>query len=136
MDIELFAICDFAQDNKGKLTIVGTFDTYFAKKVPSLIPTCHIAARIRFRAGEHGKIPFSIRIESPDGGDILPPINGSVDLNPRPGSESTAINICVGMGGLPIKVYGKHSITLSVKGQDLRTLPLFTVEPPNPNTQA
>ena len=27
MNIDILALCDFAQDNDGKLTIVGTFDT-------------------------------------------------------------------------------------------------------------
>ena len=34
MEVELFALCDYAVNNGGKLTIVGTFDTLTAPKFP------------------------------------------------------------------------------------------------------
>ena len=32
MEIEIFTLCDFAQDNSGKLTVVGTFDGINSKQ--------------------------------------------------------------------------------------------------------
>ena len=34
MEIEIFTLCDYAQDMKGKLVLVGTFDTIFPKQYP------------------------------------------------------------------------------------------------------
>jgi hypothetical protein len=38
MKIELFTFCDFAQENGGKLTIVGTFDTIVSRNFPCVHP--------------------------------------------------------------------------------------------------
>jgi len=133
MDIEIFTLCDFAQDLNGKLTIVGTFDTLYATQLPANHPNCHLAARIRFLGRENGKVPFGIRITSPDGEELMKPLQAEFHLSVNPGADSVTQNICLGIGGLPIKVYGKHVITLSVRGQDLRTLPLFVAKPPQIN---
>jgi len=34
MEIEIFTLCDFAQDNNSKLTVVGTFDSIHSKQFP------------------------------------------------------------------------------------------------------
>jgi hypothetical protein len=133
MDIEIFTLCDFAQDNSGKLLIIGVFDIIHARILPAIHPTCHIAARIRFRSGETGSIPFEIKITSPDGDNLIPPIGGGMQIQLTPGAESTCGNICVGIGGLPLKVFGRHTVTLSLRGQELRSLPLFVVPVPDPN---
>ncbi len=133
MDIEIFTLCDFAQDMNGKLTIVGTFDTLYATKLPAQHPNCHLAARIRFYNGEQGKVPFGIRITSPDGEDLIKPVGAEFYVPMNPGADSSTQNICLGIGGLPIKVYGKHIITLSINGQDLKTLPMFVAKPPQAN---
>ena len=52
MEIEIFTLADFAQDNNSKLTIVGTFDSIHAKEFPTQHPACSIACRLRFAAKE------------------------------------------------------------------------------------
>jgi len=34
MEIEIFTLCDFAQDNSSKLTVVGTFDSIQSRQFP------------------------------------------------------------------------------------------------------
>ena len=65
MEIEIFTLCDFAQDNGGKLIIVGTFDSMQAKAFPVRHPACAIACRLRFSKKEHG--PHSITVRVIDG---------------------------------------------------------------------
>ena len=38
MKVELFALCDFASDYGGKLTVVGIFDSIFTKQMPAVHP--------------------------------------------------------------------------------------------------
>jgi hypothetical protein len=135
MDIELFTICDYAQDMGGKLVIVGTFDTIFAPNLPIQVATCHVAARIRFRASDAGKIPFEARITAPDGKDVIPPMKGTMNIQVLPGAESAAHHLCLGIGGLPFNTYGRHSLTLSVRGQELRSLPIYVSHPPQQAVQ-
>ena len=135
MDIEVFTICGFAQDMMGKLTVVGTFDTVLPPQLPFQLPTCSIAARIRLTAREAGRIPFGVKITSPDGGYVIPPIMGEMMVQPPPGAESITGNLCVGIGMLKLTAYGRYNVTLSLRGQDLRTLPLFVNRHPQQETQ-
>jgi len=48
MNINIFTYCDYAQDNKGKLTIVGTYDTLRSSEFPATRNSVYIVARISF----------------------------------------------------------------------------------------
>ena len=52
MNIEIFTLCDYAQSNNNKLTIVGTFDSFNAEKFPFTHPFFSIVARIRYNQDE------------------------------------------------------------------------------------
>jgi len=130
MDIEIFTLCDFAQGQFGKTTIVGAFDSIYVNQVPFNFPQCHVAARIRFRNSESGKHSFSISILSPDGMPVIPILRGDFKIPEVPGRDSSVQNIVLGINGMPIATYGRHSIVFSVDGQELRTLPLFVSTPP------
>lgn len=54
MEIEIFSLADFAQDNQSKLTVVGTFDSINALQFPVQHSSCSIACRLRFAAKEAG----------------------------------------------------------------------------------
>ena len=62
MEIEIFTLADFAQDNQSKLTIVGTFDAIHSKQFPVTHPSCTIACRLRFAAKEAGSHDFKLRL--------------------------------------------------------------------------
>jgi hypothetical protein len=46
MEIEIFTLCDFAQDNSGKLTVVGTFDGIHSKQFPFVQANFSVACRL------------------------------------------------------------------------------------------
>jgi hypothetical protein len=62
MEIDIFAVCDFAQDVAGKLTVVGTFDTIFVPELPAVLPICSIAARVRLQKKDDGLHSFKIMV--------------------------------------------------------------------------
>jgi hypothetical protein len=63
MDIEVFTICDFAQVNQSKMTIVGTFNSLSSDKFP-VIASFYIAVRIRFEKGNEGEYILSFTINN------------------------------------------------------------------------
>jgi hypothetical protein len=65
MDIEVFTICDFAQVNQSKMTIVGTFNNLSSDKFP-IIASFYIAVRVRFEKGNEGKYTLSFTINNRD----------------------------------------------------------------------
>jgi len=74
MEIEVFTLCDFAQDNGGKLTIVGTFDSIGTKKIPATHPSCSLATRLRFSEKETGDHTFKFRLIDAERKELIPPI--------------------------------------------------------------
>jgi hypothetical protein len=74
MEIEIFTLADFAQDNNSKLTIVGTFDSIQARQFPVQHPACTVACRMRFSIKETGSHEFKLRLIDTAGNEIIKPI--------------------------------------------------------------
>ncbi|MEI2737350.1 MAG: hypothetical protein V9F01_01030 [Chitinophagaceae bacterium] len=80
MEIEIFTLADFAQDNNSKLTIVGTFDSINAKQFPVSHPVCAIACRLRFAAKETGSHDFKLRLIDAAGKETIQPIKKAISI--------------------------------------------------------
>ena len=55
MDIQVSALCDAATDYKGKLNLLGTFNSVFTTELPATYPQCSIVLRIAFKRIEEGE---------------------------------------------------------------------------------
>jgi hypothetical protein len=80
MKIELFTFCDFAQENGGKLTIVGTFDTIVSQKFPCVHPQLSVVIRIRFDNWEFSNHTFRIETRDLNGKMNMEAITGKIDV--------------------------------------------------------
>ncbi len=117
MEIEIFTLCDHAQDSAGKLTIVGTFDVIFAGQFPAIHPSCSIAGRLRFSDKEVGAHGFKLKLINESGTDVIPPIEGNVDVKkPEVGHHST-VNFALNLFQLKFDNPGKYSIELYIDGE-------------------
>ena len=56
MQTEIFTLCDAATLDHGKLNILGSFDTIWARAFPLDHPMCAVACKLRFEMGEDGKL--------------------------------------------------------------------------------
>jgi hypothetical protein len=130
MDIEIFTLCDHAQDFGGKLVIIGTFDTITAPVFPAVHAALSIAARIRFLRTEAGLHKINILVVNEDGKEILPPFSGDLTVNPPPQSESMVVNFCLDVGRLTFEKPGRYGIDLIVDGVHQRSLPLLLFKRP------
>jgi hypothetical protein len=131
MDIEIFTLCDFAQDMNRKLVIVGTFDTIFAHDVPAVHPTFSIAFRIRFDSKtENGKHTFKISFVNPDGKEFIPPVDGEFNVEVPPETESGIANFSISVVQFNLTAYGKYSVILALDGKEQKSLPLYIRKSP------
>lgn len=114
MEIEIFTLCDYAQDYSGKLLVVGTFDVITSQNFPCVHPSCSIAGRLRFSEKEVGPHELKLRLTNSSDLDIVPPIEGQIQINkPEVGNYST-INFAITMGQLKFESAGKYSIQLYI----------------------
>ena len=125
MDIEIFALCDHAQDFGGKLVVVGTFDTIWAGGFPCVHHACSLAARIRFNSLTADTHQVRINIVDEDGHEIVPPLQGSLGIKPPPVGQSMAANLVLTIGQLTFPKPGRYSIDLFINDEHQRSLPLM-----------
>lgn len=125
MEIEIFTLADFAQDNNSKLTIVGTFDSIQSKQFPVQHPACAIACRMRFSTKEVGSHDFRLRLIDAAGKETIKPIEGSINIGTPPNGQFASINIVINFNQLQFEKAGRYSFELYIDGYWKSGLPLF-----------
>src|SRR5690349_5892757 len=93
MEIEIFTLADFAQDNNSKLTVVGTFDSIHSKQFPAVHAACSLACRLRFSAKETGDHDFKIRLINVDGKEMIQPITGNFNVGAPANGQYSTLNL-------------------------------------------
>jgi hypothetical protein len=124
MNVEAFVICDFAQDNNGKLTIIGTFDTLNAHSFPVVHPYMSIALRMRFLMHELGRHNVRIELKDPDGELLMKPFETQVNVV-NIGTDSATAGLVINHFGVGFKTHGKHEVKLIVDGEPKSSIPLY-----------
>jgi hypothetical protein len=130
MRIEVFALCDAATDNHGKLNILGTFDQIFAVKMPITHPSCAIALRLRFDKMEEGLHRIKLQLVNPDGVPVIQTMEG--DVNPRMAADvdSVAVNLILNFHNIKFDAYDDYQINVTIDDVAMGSLPLRVREMP------
>ncbi len=128
MNIEVFSLCDAATDNAGKLNILGAFDTIWSNNMPIVYPQFAIALRVRFEGIERGEHRVAVTFIDLDGRNIIPPANGTININFPEGQRSGSANLILNIQRLRFERYGEYSIDLAIDGRQEASLPLFVMQ--------
>ena len=128
MEIEVFSLCDFAEDFGGKLCVVGIFETIFVNKLPAVHPHCSIAARIRFDSPEFGKHPFRITLVDEDGKDVIPPLHDIFNVQQNTPAGHATINMAITLGQMLFQRVGKCLLSLEIDRKIVRSMPILVAE--------
>ena len=128
MQIEIFALCDAATADLGKLSMLGAFDTIWVPKIPAVHSQCTIALRMRFERIERGEHKVVVHFVDADGKNVIPPAQGAITINFPEDQSSGSANLILNMQGLKLDRLGEYSIDLAVDGQQKASLPLFVKE--------
>ncbi|MDD5595675.1 MAG: hypothetical protein PHY94_05465 [Candidatus Omnitrophica bacterium] len=129
MNIEVYSLCDAATNDMGKLNLLGAFDTICAAQMPVIHPQCTIALRIRFESIERGEHKVAVTFVDLDGKNIIPPANGTINVNFPDGQRSGSANLILNIQRLKLEKYGEYSIDLAIDGRSEGSLPLFVIQP-------
>ncbi|GAB1482409.1 hypothetical protein MASR2M78_12240 [Treponema sp.] len=124
MKVELFTLCDFAQENDGKLTIVGTFDTIVAREFPCTHPILSVVVRLRFDLWEFGSHTFRVETRDLDGESLLSPIKGSLEVR-GVGNATAVSHVLFNISGAHFKSSGVTSFVLFIDDKEIATIPLY-----------
>jgi hypothetical protein len=124
MKIELFTFCDFAQENGGKLTIVGTFDTIISRNFPCTHPQLSVVIRVRFDLWEFSQHTFRIETRDLEGETNMEPISGSLDVR-GVGNATAVSHLVFTIGNLYFKNAGMVNFTLFIDDKETASIPLY-----------
>ncbi len=125
MELEIFTLADFAQDNNTKLTVVGTFDSIYARQFPVQHPNCYVACRLRFGNKELGSHEFRLRLIDAAGKEVIQPITGNIQVGASANGQVSSLNIIINFNQLQFEKEGRYSFELYIDGEWRSGLPLF-----------
>ncbi|MDR0642057.1 MAG: hypothetical protein LBG07_06330 [Treponema sp.] len=124
MKIELFTFCDFAQENGGKLTIVGTFDTIISRNFPFSHPQLSVVIRLRFDLWEFTRHNFRIETRDLDGKMSMDAITGNVEVK-GVGNATTVSHLVFSISNLHFRGPGVVNFALYLDDKELSSIPLY-----------
>jgi len=125
MNIETFCICDHAEDNQGKLSVFGIFDTLNLNSTPAIHPHCCLALRVRFQQSEEGEHTVRIALVNVDGHGNGIRVDGKLEMKIPANVESGASNLVMALNNMPLPAAGTYYWDLVIDGQLVSRLPMF-----------
>ena len=125
MEIEIFTLCDFAQDNHSKLTVVGTFDSIHSKQFPFVQANFSVACRLRFSEKETGQHDMRLRFINGSGEELMKPIEGQMNIIKPQNGQYSAANLVFNFNQVKFDKPGRYSFELYIDDEWTSGLPLF-----------
>jgi len=80
MTAQVAVFCDAATDERGKLSLLGAFDTLCSSQMPAVHPQCAVALRLTFTVADEGSHTLRVALVDPDGRAVLPPVQIPVEI--------------------------------------------------------
>ena len=134
MNIQVAVLCDAATDDNGKLNLLGSFDTIYARELPAIHPQCAVALRVTFLSGDEGKRLLKLNFVDADGRAIMPPIEIPVEVSLPEDMHFGTRNFIINIQQLKFDLPGLYSVDLTLDGQPNASIPLLVKHvPPTPS---
>lgn len=131
MKAEIFCLCDFAAaDSGGKLTIVGVFDTIWAREVPATHGLCALALRIRFERIEEGLKKLKVSFIDSDGNPVMPAMEMQIPVQIPPHLQQANAQVVFLIPQIKFSNFGEYAIDLAVDSRQEASTPLYVRQVP------
>ena len=130
MNIQVAVLCDAATDDNGKLNLLGSFDTIYARELPAIHPQCAVALRVTFLAGDEGKRALKLSFVDGDGHAIMPGIDIPVEVTLPEDMHFGTRNFIINIQQLKFDQPGLYSVDLTLDGQPQASIPLLVKHVP------
>ena len=124
MDVQIATLCDSAADYRGKLCILGTFDTIVTSRMPATHPHCSIALRLVFRDTDQGNHKLKVALIDEDGANMLPDIEPELDVKIPDNAFFYSRNFIFNLQQIKFDKTGQYSIDIYMDGGIVARIPL------------
>jgi len=124
MKIEMFTVCDYAEEISGKLVVVGTFDTIFSSRFPCMHHQLSVVIRVRFDLWEFARHPFRIEIRDLEGKMCMDPLVGAIDVVGA-GNATAVSHLLFSISNLRFTRPGVINFVIYMDDKELGSIPLY-----------
>ncbi len=124
MDIQVAVLCDAATDYKGKLNLLGTFNSVHTRELPANYPQCSIVLRVVFKLVEEGSHKLRINFVDEDGKFVMPSIELPFEVSVPENDSFAYRNFILNIQRLKFEKYGQHAVDIAIDGRQEASIPL------------
>ena len=124
MDIQIAVLCDAATDYKGKLNLLGTFNSVYTRELPANYPQCSIVLRVVFKRVEEGSHKLRINFVDEDGKFVMPSIELPFEVNIPADDSFLYRNFILNIQRLKFEKFGQHAVDIAIDGRQEASIPL------------
>ncbi len=124
MDIQVAVLCDAATDYKGKLNLLGTFNSVHTRDLPANYPQCSIVLRVGFRLVEEGSHKLRINFVDEDGKFVMPSIELPFEVKVPENDSFAYRNFILNIQRLKFEKFGQHAVDIAIDGRQEASIPL------------
>ena len=124
MDIQVAVLCDAATDYKGKLNLLGTFNSVQTRELPANYPQCSIVLRVVFKLVEEGSHKLRINFVDEDGKFVMPSIELPFEVKVPENDSFAYRNFILNIQRLKFEKFGQHAVDIAIDGRQEASIPL------------
>ena len=124
MDIQVAVLCDAATDYKGKLNLLGTFNSVHTRELPANYPQCSIVLRVIFKLVEEGSHKLRINFVDEDGKFVMPSIELPFEVSVPENDSFAYRNFILNIQRLKFEKFGQHAVDIAIDGRQEASIPL------------
>jgi hypothetical protein len=124
MNIQVAVLCDAANEDSGKLNLLGAFDTIYAPQLPAVHPQCAVALRVTFMSGDEGERKLKLNFVNADGRAIMPSIEIPVSVVLPDDVHFVTRNFIVNIQQLKFAEAGLYSVDVRLDDKSQGNIPL------------
>ena len=135
MDIQVAVLCDAATDYKGKLNLLGTFNSVHTRELPANYPQCSIVLRVVFKLVEEGSHKLRINFVDEDGKFVMPSIELPFEVKVPENDSFAYRNFILNIQRLKFEKFGQHAVDIAIDGRQEASIPLEVKQIPEENKE-
>ena len=124
MAIQVAVLCDAATDYKGKLNLLGTFNSVHTRELPANYPQCSIVLRVVFKLVEEGSHKLRINFVDEDGKFVMPSIELPFEVSVPENDSFAYRNFILNIQRLKFEKFGQHAVDIAIDGRQEASIPL------------
>ncbi|MCC6908621.1 MAG: hypothetical protein IT430_11810 [Phycisphaerales bacterium] len=125
MKLEMFCLCEAANESHGRLNLLGVFDKIYTKSLPAVHPRMVAVARMRHQETADSTHRVVLTIVPPSEHEPVAELEVNAQFK-KAGPEGWSVSqLILAIERLRLDEEGSYTVQLSMDGEPMSMIPLF-----------